>query len=155
MLKILLCLVIVVSTSIVGFSYSHRLYKRQVVLRNFVLLLQKCSTMMRYSSQELSLIFSDNFMNYHFIDSMPFYDQWLEMLKNFTTILNSDDIKVLTNFAQELGATDTTGQLKNIELYTAILESHINDANVEIEKKSRVYKMSGFCVGLTISILLI
>ncbi len=155
MFKMLLCIVIVTCATLIGFSYSSKLYKRKAVLQNFVLELRKCSTQMRYVSPQLSQIFSDNFMNYNFSDSMPFYSQWTDMLDGYSDVLSKNDIATLNAFAKNLGTTDTIGELNNIELYTEMLEKNIENAQNDIDKKSKLYKTLGLSAGITVSILLI
>ncbi len=155
MFKLLLCIVFIVSSTVVGFSYSNKLYKRKTTLEEFVIALTNCSTQMRYTSHSLSQIFSHSFVNYSFCDSLPFAPQWTEMLSGYSNILTRDDISVLSNFSQTLGTSDTLGEQNNIEMYIELLRKNIADAQNDIEQKSKLYKTLGLSLGLLVSILII
>lgn len=155
MLKMLLCLMIVVCSTLIGFTYSQKLHKRKAVLEKFVLELKNCHTQLQYTSAQLPILFKNNFMNYTFCDDKPFSDQWNNMLDNFRHILNANDIEVLMSFATNLGTTDTDGELKNIELHTQMLKNNIVDASSDIERKSKLYKTFGLSLGVTIVIFII
>ncbi len=155
MLKLILCVTLVLSSTVIGFSYSNRLYQRKKVLESFVLELKNCSTQMRYTSYSLSQIFSDNFMGYKFTDDKPFVLQWADMLNSYTNILSPDDILVLKNFSQTLGTSDTLGEQNHIDMYMELLKANIANAEHDIEQKSKLYKTLGLSLGLVIAILII
>lgn len=155
MFKLLLCIVFVATSTVVGFSYSNKLYRRKTTLENFVVLLTNCLTQMRYTSHSLSRIFSDSFIEYEFCESKPFVSQWADMLNNYNNILTRDDISVLTDFSHTLGTLDTMGEQSNIEMYIELLKNQIRDAQNDIEQKSKLYKTLGFSFGLVVCILII
>ncbi len=155
MLKMILCAVVVFGFSTVGFSYSKKLYHRKRVLEDFVLLLKSAVTKIRYSTQSLSFVFSDNFMSYEFIDDKPFVNQWTDMLKVYFNILDKTDIEILTEFAQSLGVTDVKGELSNINMYIEMLEHQVCDANENIIKKSKLYSTLGVSLGLAVTIMIV
>lgn len=94
-------------------------------------------------------------MKYDFSLDKPFFSQWKEMLKSFSSVLKQGDIELLTDFASHLGTTDTQGQLQNIELYTHMLNEKITNAQNDIDNKSKLYKSLGLSLGIVISILFI
>lgn len=155
MLKMLSCVLIISCSTIVGFSYSTKLYERKKILENFVLLLKNYSTRIRYNSQCLSVVFSDNFMNYSFCDDKPFCDQWIKMLEQYFKILSVDDIRILTDFSKSVGTADEQSEQKNIEMYTKLLQANIEKAKDDIAQKSKLYRTLGLSLGLVIAILLI
>lgn len=155
MFKLLLCIIFIISSTVVGFSYSNKLYKRKNTLEQFVVALTNCSTQMRYTSHNLSQIFSNCFVEYSFCDSKPFATQWTDMLNGYNNILTCDDISVLSNFSQTLGTSDTIGEQNNIDMYIELLRSNISDAQNDIEQKSKLYKTLGLSFGLVVSILII
>lgn len=146
---------IVTCSTLIGFTYSQKLYKRKSVLEKFIVELKNCSTKLTYTSAQLSELFSNNFMNYSFDEDSPFIEQWHNMLQDFSAVLTSDDVEVLKSFAKNLGTTDSDGELKNIELYTHMLQNNIADASIQIDKKSKLYKTLGLSIGVAIAIFII
>ncbi|MBR2715636.1 MAG: stage III sporulation protein AB, partial [Ruminococcus sp.] len=155
MLELLLYLVLVLSTTMVGFSFSQKLFRRKEILQFFVLELRECMTKIRYSSMELSEVFSDRFSNYSFNSSVSFSIQWKEMLRAYSSFLSKDDMRILQGFGDTVGKSDASGELANIKMYIELLEEKITDAKNNIDKKSKLYKMFGLTSGLLITILLI
>lgn len=155
MFKIILCMIVVICSTMVGYSYSMKLQKRKKVLGSFVLELKKCSAQIRYSCRSLSSIFVDNFMNVVFTDEEPFEVQWNEMLKNYQKILDDEDVNILSEFAKILGTSDVTTEITNIDMYVEMLQLRIADADNNILLKGKLYKTLGFSLGLTIAILMI
>lgn len=155
MFKLLLCIVFIMSSTVVGFAYSNKLYKRKSTLEDFVVALTNCSTQMRYTSHSLSKIFADSFIEYSFCDNKPFAPQWTDMLKDYSNILTRDDISLLSNFSHTLGTCDTLGELSNIDMYIELIRKNISDAQNDIEQKSKLYKTLGLSLGLVVSILII
>ena len=99
MIRLILCIVIVFSSTIGGFYFSSKLSKRKDILLNFELELKNTLTKIRYNQSNLSQLFENNFMGYSFDDSKKFSLQWNEMLNNYKEILTDEDIRVLADFS--------------------------------------------------------
>ena len=155
MIKLLLCIPIIASSSLVGFSYSNSLYRRKSVLENFSLMIKNCSTKIRYNSGDLFEIFDTESINYSFNTKKPFCEQWCEMLKAYSKILTIEDIKILKDFSENLGTYDVSGELSNISMYIEMLSAQIEIADQQIKEKSKLYKTLGMSFGLAVAILLI
>ena len=155
MLKLLLCVVIVLCSTLVGFSYSTKLFTRKKVLESFVLELKNAKTKMRYSSNELYKIFENNFMNYNFYENIPFDMQWNDMLKDYSKVLTKTDIDLLSNFGKILGTSDLNGEISNIDMHINLINAQILHSQKCIESKSKVYRTLGLSSGLAVAIILI
>ena len=155
MLKFLLLFVVVCSSGLLGFSFSQKLFERKRVLESFYLLIKNSATKIRYTTSPLSVIFSDNFMGYNFVEDIPFASQWKTMLKSYLKLLDIKDIEVLTEFGECIGTSDVTGEMNNIELYLSLLNECVQNAEQDIKNKSRLYKTLGLSLGIVISILLV
>lgn len=155
MVKALLCIIVVLSSTYIGFNYSTALYRRKSVLESFELELRNCSTKIRYNSFELSKVFENSFMGYSFDDKRPFSEQWCEMLVSYSKILSEEDIGILTDFSKNVGTYDITGEISNIDMYIELIKAQINEADLNIKSKSKLYKTLGVSFGLAIAILLI
>ena len=155
MLKLILCIVVVFSFTLVGFSCSSKLLVRKKVLESFVLELKNAKTLMRYSSNELYKIFKNNFMQYEFCGSVPFVNQWDDMLKVYSKVLIKQDLDILSNFGKSLGTSDLNGEMSNIDMYLTLLDAQISHSQSIIDSKSKVYKTLGISLGLAVAIILI
>ena len=155
MIKMLLCISIVVSSSLVGFHYSNSLFRRKSILEDFLLQIKNCSTKIRYNSGDLCEIFNSSFMGVSFDSEKPFAEQWCEMLEDYSKTLSDEDIKILTDFSKNLGTYDVSGELSNISMYVEMLNSQIEKADYDIKEKSKLYKTLGMSFGLAVAILLI
>ncbi|MBQ0097770.1 MAG: stage III sporulation protein AB [Oscillospiraceae bacterium] len=155
MIKLLGCVLLVFCSTILGNRFSRKLSKRKEILQNFVNLLDNAYTKIEYSSNNLADIFNDSFLEFSFKDNEPFSSQWKTMLKGYQNILSSNDINLLIDFSNEIGKTDTNGEISNILLYQGLLKENIESAKDDIEKKSRLYTLLGFSIGMTLAIILI
>ncbi|MBQ8539291.1 MAG: stage III sporulation protein AB [Ruminococcus sp.] len=155
MFKLILCIVIILCSTLVGFSYSSKLFERKRVLESFVLELKNAKTRMRYSSNELYKIFENNFMKYSFCENIPFINQWDDMLKGYSKLLTKQDFKLLYDFGKTLGTTDLNGEISNIDMYITLLDKQILHSQKCIDSKSGVYKTLGLSLGLAVAIILI
>ncbi len=155
MFRLILCLIIVLSSSYIGYIKSRALLDRKKLLQIFTSEFNACITKLSYSSQTLTEIFNSGQLEYSFSEDSSFYDQWLEMLCKYKNRLKRDDILLLEEFALVLGATDTQSQIQHINLYIDLLSKNIEDAENDIATKSRLYRIFGFSIGTVISILII
>lgn len=155
MLKPLLCIVIVLSSTMIGFYYSHRLYTRKITLQKFINELKSSVTHIRYNSDNLCDIFADRFVGFTFSEDEPFLSQWMGLLKKYNSKLNKDDITLLLSFAENLGKSDVNGEISHIQMYIEMLNDSVEDAKNNINSKSKLYRTFGISIGLLISILLL
>ncbi len=154
MLRMTLCLIIVVSSSFIGFSYSQKLYRRKATLELFSKHLKNALTQIRYACSSLSLIFDDKFDGFKFNVEDDFCKQWEEMLSYYEKDLEKKDILTLKAFADNLGSTDIDGEISNINMYIEMLDECICEAQSNINSKSKLYRTLGVTLGLMLSILL-
>ena len=82
------------------------------------------------------------------------YSRWTRASSSFVTHSNlkSCDEAVIMRFGENLGVTDTEGQLMNCDLYGELLSELIEDAAEEEEKKSKLYRVLGFSLGAVITL---
>lgn len=155
MLKLLLCIVIVVSSSVLGCHYSNKLLIRKSVLQKFIKELKSSVTQIRYTSATLCEIFSDKFSDFHFTSDDVFATQWKTLVHSYEKSLDKSDVKLLISFAENLGTTDVDGEISHIEMYIDLLNSSVQDAQNNINQKSKLYRTLGLSSGILVSILLL
>lgn len=69
--------------------------------------------------------------------------------------LNIEDITALKTLGKMLGNTDVEGQVSQIELTEQLIIDQTQNAKIEKDKNSKLYKTLGATAGLTIAIILI
>ena len=69
--------------------------------------------------------------------------------------ITNEDIILLKNFADGIGAGDTDSLKKHFELYLTLLDEQISRSQSDIDTKSKMYRIIPVSAGLIISILII
>ena len=69
--------------------------------------------------------------------------------------LNREDFTAIETLGKMLGNTDAEGQVSQIELTEKLIEDQIENAKIEKQKNTKLYKTLGVTVGLTAVILLL
>lgn len=70
-------------------------------------------------------------------------------------LLHPKDRALFLEWVSGLGGVDTQGQLSQIDLFSARLERHLQEAAQDRAAKSRLYVCLGFCGALSLCILLL
>ncbi len=68
--------------------------------------------------------------------------------------LNKEDISLIKTLGTILGKTNVEGQMNGIDEFKILLNKQIEDAEIEKNKNSKMYKSLGTIMGLVIVILL-
>lgn len=137
--------------SLLGFYQSYKLSLRKRSVADVLVFLNRINTNIRYRTDDIftlvdecaegSLVPLKNNTDYQqAVEALPFH---------------KDDKKLLKRFFANLGTTDIEGQLSHIELYTRLFDEQYRTAKSEIEKKSKLYKMSGLFSGLAFVVILV
>ena len=155
MLRAAVAIAILAACVAVGFHLTSRLSERVRIISGFLTLLDTAASRMQYTCDDLCTVFSDSFTGYVFDRDRPFSAQWLEMIAAYRGVLNRNDIQVLSEFSDELGAGDLDAQLNHLSLYKTLLSERLSDARKEQENKAKLYRVLPFSVGLTFAILLL
>lgn len=155
MLRLVLCLCIVFSSAVAGIHLSQRLVGRRETLKSLSDMLRRALVLISYNSGDLCEVFSGNFADYAFERSVAFDIQWRAFADSFSNQLAKEDIILIKNFADGIGATDSDSLKKHIELYIKLLDEQISHSQSDIDTKSKMYRMIPVSVGLIISILII
>lgn len=155
MLRFIPALVIMAVSILIGWSLSLRLSRRASVLGDYIALLDTAADRMSYTGDHLAAVFSENFADYHFDPSLPFGGQWERMTENFRDVLTGEDREVLSRFAREAGCGDMQAELNHIRLYQTLLRDRLDDAREACAKKSALYRILPFSIGLAVTILIL
>lgn len=166
-LKIILYILIIATSSSVGIMLSQKYINRVDELKTFKSALNMLKTKIRYTYAPLTEIFTDISKSIRGNISILFQNACLQIeLQGATegfcaaiemTNLNvsKEDKQVMKNLSKLLGKTDVEGQINEIELTESFLETQIEKAENEREKNAKLYKTLGVISGIGIVIILI
>lgn len=158
MLKLFGALILFAACVLLGFFYAERLRLRKNFLNAFISFLTDLRTRLRYESSDIKdLIFVCSYeKELSAIHSCfgkecsgtveKIWEEACAVCKNEFS-LNSEDLKVLTGFGSKLGASDVSGQLEHIDLYSELLRKRLADAEGTLEKNAKLYRTLGFFAG--------
>lgn len=169
LLKIIGSLIVLISSSLLGFSHAKTYAKRPIELKVLQTLLQIFENEISF----LSNVLEDAFMkvsrcsdskvaaffegaaknlNEGFCASEAWEMAVRDNIKN--TSLNSEDEGIIISFGKILGSSDLEGQIKNIHLTLNLLKIQEQKAEELKAKNESMYKNLGVLGGLAIIILL-
>lgn len=164
MTRFFLSLILVILTTLVGYSFSLRLHNRKEVLLSLVESFEKMKNLISFSGYDIDRVILLSFSGVPGFDfdssessAKSLSERWEESVKSFIreAKLRTCDEEVLLRFGERLGVTDTEGQLNNCELYIGLLkELHIS-AKEEVENKSKLLRVMGFSSGALIALLIL
>ena len=154
-IKLILCLVVVGASTAVGAYLSTRLSERVRTLSSYILMLEKASTRLTYTSDHLASIFQDNFAGHHFCEEQAFAPQFQQMTRKYQEVLTAEDRRLLDDFSRDLGRSDADGELRHIRLYITLLQQQLEKANQDAEQKGRLVRILPLSAGIAVTILMI
>ncbi len=154
-IKLILCIVILFCGAVIGIHLSQKLIRRRDILTQFDLLFHTALIRMEYNAGDLCEVFADNFAGFVFEHTIPFDIQWHRFIDGFTYVLSKEDIEMLRSFTKDLGAADVDSQRQHITLFGELLKEHISQAQDDIQKKAKMYRIIPLSVGMVISLMVI
>ncbi len=171
LVKLIGCAIVLISCSLLGYTYSQKYSRRPGELRT----LQALFHMFENEISFLSNILTDAFLKiYKCTDSCvgAFFNSTVENLRSEagfdaseawtqaikgniqSTSLNSEDEEILISFGKMLGGSDLEGQIKNIRLTVNQLKLQEQKAEELKVKNEAMFKYLGVLGGLAIIIIL-
>lgn len=166
---IFLISILACSTSI-GFLLSNRYINRVEELKSISKLINILQNKIKFTRKPLKDIFNELskieqneninriFLNVsQNLENRAVSDTWKKILEDEkrNLSLKEDDINLLKTLGNTLGKSDVDGQINEINLFTDLLKTQIQKAEIEREKNSKMYKSLGTIIGLVIVIVLI
>ena len=150
MLRLILALALILSSLFVGQSMSSRLFRRKEILSLYIKELGLASGRIEYAMDSVYELFD----SFSFDTHTDFVSQWNAQVMRYRSSLRKKDIEVLREFGSGLGDSDAQSQIQRIRMYTAILQEHLKEADSDIEKKAKLYRILGFFAGTSLSLML-
>ena len=165
MIKLLLCLILIASASLVGNSFSQRLINRRKTLSKILSAISHIKSLICFGGIEVVSVVEECFCSEEFklinpevLDSDLPYDQAFEksvenISKNFS--LTKSDKELLVQFGTYPGTKDITGQIAHTELYAQLFTERLNAVKEQEASKSKLYRILGFSFGCAVSLLIV
>ena len=160
------CILLITSTTVIGFYLSLLLQRRMMLFDNLVLFITNVSTSIRYNSND---IYSILLKEYPYT-KIPFLDTVLVKLEQGNSVdkswcngvdalpfshgLRKKDKAVIKQFGSKLGTTDVDGQISHCEYFKNLYLSLAQQFKDEYTKCSKVYRSLGFFSGLAFSLVI-
>jgi len=171
MIKLIAIIMVLSSTTYIGFFYAKRFRDRPIQLKQLQLSLQMLETEIVYNSIPLFEAFNiiasrlPNTIGKFYTIASNYLQQEdytvhfaikksLEELEH-ELALKETDRDLLLNLSTILGNSDRNDQTKHLQLINKSLDLLINEAKNEQEKNEKMVKQLGFLLGLLIVILII
>lgn len=166
-IKCLIYILIFSSSTYIGILISKQYSNRVNELKEMKLALNILKTKIRFTSEPLYNIFHEISMSskgnicnlFKRICQNLKNDSakiaWENAIENETLSIKKEDRQALKSMGNLLGKTDLNGQISEIELTEAFLETQIIDAQNEKDKNEKLYKTLGMVTGVGIIVILI
>ncbi|MEE0957112.1 MAG: stage III sporulation protein AB [Ruminococcus sp.] len=162
LLKLCGCIAFTLAGLTAGLLRSKSLYARRQFLRSFMVFLQTLATMLRYRAEDIFTLVQSASKSASLQSAQPeehldFAQWWLRQTEAMQppNALQNSDKELLSAFGSQLGASDTEGQLRHIELYQTLFAKQLKQAEETLAQKSRLYRTLGLFGGLSVGIVLL
>lgn len=172
MLKLIGSVLVILSTSIVGFYYSRMFSERLRHIRELQYSLTMLNSEIVYSSapliqameyvasrskspiKEFFKTFSEKLMEKNVAGIIEGFEATLTELKGKITF-EKDEVDVVGSFFKSLESSDIDAQKSNFNITMKKLEGFEKRAEISMNKNEKLYKYLGVCSGLLIVIILV
>jgi len=165
--KIIILLLIFLSSTIIGVLLSKKYINRVIELKEIKNSLNIFKTKIKYTYEPIPEVFKEigvntkqNIANIFInasnnMEKMTAGEAWIESIRTSSTNMNKEDLNILKNLSKLLGKTDIEGQISEIELTSNFINTQIEKAEKERVKNEKLYKTLGMVTGMAIVIILI
>ncbi len=147
MLKSIGALLIILTGAFCGIRFSRNLTLRKSKLKGFYVYVREISDRIKTGEELISIFESASAQS--LIKTEGF------KVNLYEEGLNSEDKKLLTEFFSMLGMGDTNSQLSRCEIYNELINKRLEEAELEVKEKAKLYISLGLFAGLFVVILLI
>ncbi len=165
MIKLILSLVLIISSSLIGNSFSVKLSNRRKTLSLILSAISRIKTLICFGGMDIFRIVEECFCTSDFplmerdlfcnnSDYNKAFDESVSKIsRNFS--LAKSDKELLSQFGSNLGSTDVTGQVAHTELYAQLFAERLSLVKEQEDAKSKLYRVLGFSLGCAISLLIV
>lgn len=163
MLKLTGAVLLILAGTLAGYAESRKLSLRVKKLESFLRFLEAAQTEIRFSGMPVQRILREHNMGLQFLaccaercgGGQNFCSAWNASVADRagTEGFFAADRELLVGFGGGFGATDTEGQLSHCALYSTLVQSNLEAAKEEKNRKSRLYQTLGVFAGLAATLL--
>jgi len=170
-LKLVGGIMVILSSSMIGFIVASNYKKRPATLRNLQVALsmleseinyghyplpQALKSVSRKCDKEVAELFAHAAQNLSSRKGLTADEAWEKSLKDFflNSYISENDYEILMAFGKYLGSTDKQDQIKNIRLALNNLRQQELSAHQEKQKNERMWRYLGVLSGIMIVLLL-
>lgn len=167
LIKGILLLAVLISSSYIGFLISDKYKKRVQDLKEIKKGLNIFETKIRYTVEPIADIFLE-ISNNSSVKIGEFFKEaaikmkqlnakeaWLQAVEVSKINITKEDKEILKGLGKLLGKTDLEGQISQIDLTSNFIDIQIEKAEKELAKNEKLYKTLGVVSGLALVIILI
>lgn len=140
--------------ALIGAYQSIKLKRRKENLNDILLFLNKLETQIRYKRGDIvSLVFScaDNVLTP--LKNAESFEEYQGIISDLP--VKKEEKGLLSKFFYEIGSMDLDGELSSIKLYTEFFNEIYEKSKLDIDNKSKLYRMLGIFAGLAFVIFFI
>lgn len=172
MIKILGCMIVLITSTLAGFVYAEK-FKNRVrelneievciyQLRNEIIythtpLVEALTDVANKTNEPLNSFFkviSSNLLSKNCDSVYEAFKNAFEICSENMTSIKEDKLIIL-NLSKSLGETDIDGQISVFELTIENLKKQIKGAEEIMKKNVKMYRYLGFCIGAMLVIMLV
>ena len=165
-MNILLAVIIAAFGGFVGLFFSLRLKEREKTMSSVLLLIKELTVQIRYTNTEIGDILTSaannvEFNGLYFVcecsklnEKGNFHFLWKEGVKK-QPFLEAKDRELLNTLGDNLGQTDTEGQLSFLEMYEELIKKNLEQAAKDYADKGKMYRSVGLLCGLAVGIMVL
>lgn len=163
MVKLIFALVVIVSSSLLGNSFSVSLTNRRKTIDSILGAVNKAKTLICFGGMDTKRVVEECFCTESFpllnkddLNAEEFDIAFKRSVSNISPsfALKKSDKELLVGFGSELGTTDVTGQVAHTQLYSELFSDRLRQVKIQENEKSRLYRILGFSVGSAVSLLI-
>ncbi len=165
MFRLIMCLVFVVSSTLIGFWFSLKLSNRKRTLECVIDAIIKTKTLIEFGGYEISRVITQSF---NAIRGFEKIEDLILNGENFTKCfyecvntlpsehcLRVEDKELLKKFADGLGVSDIQGQTLNCDLYCELFKEQLKFAKENEKSSGRLYRILGFSLGCVVALMVV
>ncbi len=163
MVKLLFALIVIISSCLVGNSFSVKLINRRKTLESIVNSINRAKTLICFGGMDIRRVVKECFCTDEFplldtelLKSDDFDSSFKDSVNKINSVfsLTKADKELFIQFGSKLGMTDVTGQVAHAELYGELFGERLRQVKAQENEKSKLYRILGFSIGSAISLLI-
>lgn len=164
MIKLVICAVTIVTSSVIGIYASLRLQRRVRMLEKLILLSRELSVQIRYQALPIPVLLynmsqREDFAELDFLyktveetgENGDFHICW-EKYAAEIPFLKTCDKEIILSVGRNLGNSDIDGQTAMFEMTVNMLTEYLAEANEEYTRKGKMCRSVGALVGIGIAV---